>query len=55
MKNYLLSIVVLPSILMIVSCNGNKSENRDSEVQNPEALQDDIKLKSYIQTWRKFN
>lgn len=46
MKNYLLSIVVLPSILMIVSCNGNKSENRDSEVQNPEALQDDIKLKS---------
>ena len=46
MKKYLLSLLVTSSILMIVSCNGNKRENRNSEVENPEALQDDIKLKS---------
>ncbi len=31
---------------MIVSCDGNKNDSRNSKVQNPEALQDDIKLKS---------
>ena len=46
MKKYLLSLLVISSIFMIVSCNGNQRENRNSEVQNPEALQDDIKLKS---------
>ena len=46
MKKYLLSLLVISSIFMLVSCNGNQRENRNSEVQNPEALQDDIKLKS---------
>lgn len=46
MKKYLLSLLVISSIFMIVSCNGNQRENRNSEVQNPEALQDDIELKS---------
>ena len=46
MKKYLLSLLVISLIFMTVSCNGNQNENRNSEVQNPEALQDDIKLKS---------
>lgn len=46
MKKYLLSLLILSLIFMTVSCNGNQNENRNSEVQNPEALQDDIKLKS---------
>ena len=31
---------------MLVSCNGNENENKNSEAQNPEALQDNIKLRS---------
>jgi hypothetical protein len=46
MKKHLLSLLVITSIFMMVSCNGNENENRNSEVQNPEALQDEIKLKS---------
>lgn len=46
MKKYLLSLLAILSILLVFSCNENKSENNNSEVQNPEALQDDIKLKS---------
>ena len=46
MKKYLLSLLIISLIFMTVSCNGNQNENRNSEVQNPEALQDDIKLKS---------
>jgi hypothetical protein len=45
MKKYLLSSLVISSIFMIVSCNENKRENKNSEVQNPEAFQDDISLK----------
>ena len=46
MKKYLLSLFVISAILIIVSCNGKKLENSKSELENPEALQDDIKLKS---------
>lgn len=42
MKKIILSIFILSSILMFVSCN----ENKNSESQNPEALQDNIKLRS---------
>ncbi|REG98508.1 hypothetical protein [Flavobacterium aquicola] len=45
MKKHLLSLLVISSIFMIASCNGDKRENRNSEVQNPEALQDEIQLK----------
>ncbi|MEM0575832.1 hypothetical protein [Flavobacterium polysaccharolyticum] len=46
MKKYLLSSLVISSIFLIVSCNENKRENKNSEIQNPEAFQDDISLKS---------
>ena len=46
MKKHLLSLLVITSIFMLVSCNGNENENKSSEAQNPEALQDNIKLRS---------
>ena len=52
MKKYLLSLLAISSILLIFSCNGNKRENKNSEVQNPEALQDGIKLKSLTKRGR---
>lgn len=46
MKKYLFSLLVISSVFIIVSCNGNKDGSENSEVQNSEALQDGIKLKS---------
>lgn len=46
MKKYLLSSFLISTIFILVSCDRSKQENRNSNVENPEALQDNIKLKN---------
>ena len=45
MKKYLLIILVSSSTFIFVSCSGNQRENITSEQKNPEALQDDLKMR----------
>jgi hypothetical protein len=46
MKKYILRLLVISSIFLTVSCNRDKREIKNPEFQNPEALQDDFKIKS---------
>ena len=47
MKNHLSTLLTVAAIMLLISCNGRKEQNEVPEVQNPEALQDESKLRSF--------